>query len=280
MMATTYRRRRTVRLLEFTRAAGPRGLIIDRARSVIRNCKFLGQAGNSDYPRSTRERALARLEGARVYIDHPAPGHRGPRSYRDQIGRARNLEERGDGIYGDFHFNPRHVCAEQMLWDAENSPDSVGFSINATGRGRDVGGRYVVEELLTCESIDLVCRPATTRGIHEAWGGRPPAAPAGRLTLSQECERTWRRALALGLLEGRGQAPPAEADVAQLREQAVARMRNPGRDLAAEAAARLALVERLRRVRSPAGGGTLPLQEQQVVEQARAAEVRRLRSIR
>ena len=43
---------------------------------------------------------------------------------------------RGEGLFADFHFNPKHALAEQLLWDAEHAPENVGFSHNVEARVR------------------------------------------------------------------------------------------------------------------------------------------------
>jgi hypothetical protein len=273
---------RTMRLLEFTRAAGPRGLVIDRKNCVVRGCKLLGSRGNSDYPRPARERAIQALEGARVFIDHPPPGQRGARGYAEQFGRVRNVHERGDGLWADLFFNPKHALAEQFLWDAQHSPDSVGFSINTTGRGRTVGGRYVVEEILfspASDSVDLVSRPATTKGLNEALSGWPPAASAGggaRLS-----EAVYSRAAALGVAGARGHGA-SDLDREEARAREIARLKAVRRGVryvqpGAEVRLREEAVQRMRQAGRP---GQCRPGDVELQESARAAEVRRLKSFR
>ena len=169
---------RNVRLLEY--AAVTSDAKVDGGAHVLENCKLLGESSlnppprNNLYPRATREAAAPRFEGARVYLDHPADPRR-PRSYGDCLGRIRNVREGGDGLYGDFHLNPAHRLAEQVLWDARNSPDSLGFSINADGKGRrGTDGRQIIEDIPVVHSIDLVSRGATTHSLFES---RTPPMP-------------------------------------------------------------------------------------------------------
>jgi hypothetical protein len=142
---------------------------IDREKGVIRGVKLLGESGNHDYPKATREAARALLEGGKVFVDHPEPGRPGRgRSVRDRMGGVRDVREKGDGLYGDWHFPPTHPLAEAVFWAAENDPRGVGFSINAhAGRTTRKGGRVVVEEIAALNSIDLVDSPATTSGLFE-----------------------------------------------------------------------------------------------------------------
>ena len=88
-------------------------------------------------------KALPLYEGMRVNVDHVDPGQR--RSLRDRIGLIKNVTLKEDGLYGDFHFNPKHALAEQIAWDAENAPQNLGFSHDTRGgtakRRRQSDGR-------------------------------------------------------------------------------------------------------------------------------------------
>jgi hypothetical protein len=156
--------------------SGPDRLAIDRATGVIRGVKLLGERSanppprNNVYPRSTREKAKPLFEGARVFVNHPPRREQGEtRPYQEGMGFLKNVIERGDGLYGDWHFNPKHTLAEQAFWDAEHNPRNLGFSINGEA-GRVSPGRSgrVVEEIAVLASVDLVSRPATTNGLFES----------------------------------------------------------------------------------------------------------------
>ena len=74
---------------------------------------------------------------------------------------------RGEGLFADFHFNPKHPLAEQLAWDADNSPQNVGFSHNVQARTSRNGEGLVVEAIVGVQSVDLVADPATTDGLFE-----------------------------------------------------------------------------------------------------------------
>lgn len=163
-----------VQLLEST--FGERKLVVDREKCIVKGVKILGPKSrnqpphNNEYPRTTRERAVQVLEGGRSFVNHDDAKSRATRRYQDSFGTHTNVREEGDGLYSDFHYNPKHPIAEQFLWDAENAPHNVGFSIATNGRKRVSGGVAVVEEILfdrNAHSIDLVCKGATTNSISE-----------------------------------------------------------------------------------------------------------------
>jgi hypothetical protein len=89
----------------------------------------------------------------------------------------RNVSVRGaEGMFGDFHFNPKHALAEQLIWDALHAPENVGFSHNVEARTSRQGERLAVEAITKVQSVDLVADPATTRGLFESAEGREVGA--------------------------------------------------------------------------------------------------------
>lgn len=143
---------------------------VDRHEGVIRGVKVLGL--DSRNGRTYRPEALAKAaplyEGAKVNVNHPKGNPLGPRDYQDRIGVIRQVVVRpGEGLFADFHFNPKHVLAEQLAWDAEHAPENVGFSHNVLARTARQGDTLVVEEIAKVQSVDLVADPATTRGLFE-----------------------------------------------------------------------------------------------------------------
>lgn len=165
-------------LLESTMSRAGQPLKVDREKGVIAKVKILGEESANPppnanvYPRTTRENAARLMEGARTYVNHSPRGAEGQtRDYGSAMGVHRNIREEGDGLYSDFHFNPKHPLAEQLCWDAEHCPELVGFSISSVGRGVQRDGKHLIEEIMfdrAQHSIDLVSRPATTKGLREA----------------------------------------------------------------------------------------------------------------
>ena len=181
-------------LHEFCDSRGA-ALRVDRTAGVIRGIKILGLESRNQrrYLPDALARAITLYEGAKVNVNHPKGPPQGPRDYQDRIGVVRNVALRPDeGLFGDFHFNPKHALAEQLLWDAEHSPENVGFSHNVSAKTKQDGERVLVEEILRVQSVDLVADPATTRGLFEAVPeastSSPPSSPSAEHveTLLQE----------------------------------------------------------------------------------------------
>jgi hypothetical protein len=166
---------------------------VDRAAGVIRGVKILGlQSRNGrTYLPDALVGATSLYESAKVNVNHPKGSPNAPRDYQDRIGAIRNVAARpGEGLFADFHFNPKHALAEQLMWDAEHSPENVGFSHNVEARTSRNGDQVVVEAILRVQSVDLVADPATTRGLFEsavdaAATGACPAAAAGQIPLAE-----------------------------------------------------------------------------------------------
>ncbi|MCR4415268.1 MAG: hypothetical protein NUV77_22880 [Thermoguttaceae bacterium] len=156
-------------LCEFADSRGV-AVRVDRPAGVLRGVKILGlQSRNGrTYLPETLAQAAALYEGAKVNVNHPKGGPHAPRDYQDRIGVLRNVTARADGLFADFHYNPKHALAEQLLWDAEHAPENVGFSHHVEARTARAGDRVTVEAILRVQSVDLVADPATTRGLFEA----------------------------------------------------------------------------------------------------------------
>jgi len=156
-------------LLEYCDSRGL-ALAVDREAGILRGVKLVGleSRNNRSYLPEALVRAVELYEGAKVNVDHPK-GHAGqPRDYRDRLGVIRGARLGEGGIFADLHFNPRHALAGQLSWDAEHSPENVGFSHNVRARTSQKNGRTLVEEIVEVQSVDLVADPATTRGLFES----------------------------------------------------------------------------------------------------------------
>lgn len=148
---------------------------VDAEKGIVHNAKILGLKSRHGYTYSSgaAKAAIPLYEGAPVNIDHPdrkTPG--ASRSYRDRFGYFRNVRfVEGDGLRGQFRFNPKHAIAPQFIWDAQNNPKACGFSHNAKGPLTQKGnGELVCESIEAVRSVDLVADAATTASLFE---GKP-----------------------------------------------------------------------------------------------------------
>jgi hypothetical protein len=171
---------------------------VDRPSGVIRGVKILGlesRNGRSYLPEALAQ-AASLYENAKVNVNHPKSSPVAPRDYQERIGVIRNVAPRSDGLFADFHFNPKHGLAEQLAWDAEHAPENVGFSHNVEARTVRRDGRVVVEAITRVQSVDLVADPATTRGLFESRVGEgtvPAAAAATAAPAAEEHAAELRR---------------------------------------------------------------------------------------
>ena len=149
----------------------PQDAQVDRNQGVIRNVKILGLFSRNKrrYPESTLLDAVSLYENAKVNLNHPEGEPTRPRNYRDRLGLVRDVRlVEGDGLFADFHFNPKHPLAEQLLWDAEHAPENVGFSHNIEAEVVQEDETMLIRKILAVRSVDLVADPATTAGLFES----------------------------------------------------------------------------------------------------------------
>lgn len=156
---------------EFTNSQGVK-LTVDKENGILRGVKLLGLTSKNKrrYAAAGVQAAVHLYEGAKVNVNHPKGNAKAPRDYQDRFGTMKAVSFREDGLYGDFHFNPKHALAEQLIWDAEHAPENVGFSHNIDGIASRSGGKVIVESIEKVNSVDLVADPATTSGLYEHEG--------------------------------------------------------------------------------------------------------------
>lgn len=151
---------------------------VDRAAGVIRGVKVLGRSsGNrhglnvagTDYTPEALEAGRSLYEGCRLYVDHPPRSNpNAERSVRDLVGVLRGVARKDDGLYGDIHYPPDSIDGKRIADIAESMPECLGLSHNAVGSGLVRNNRYVIESIDAVRSVDIVTRPATTRGLYES----------------------------------------------------------------------------------------------------------------
>jgi hypothetical protein len=228
----------TERLQEFCDSRGVR-MRVDRQAGVNRGVKILGlqsRNGRSYLPEALAQ-AVPLYEDAKVNVNHPKGAPGGPRDYQDRIGVIRNVAAGRDGLFADFHFNPKHGLSEQLLWDAEHAPENVGFSHNVEARTVRRGESLVVEAITRVESVDLVADPATTRGLFESQPGEaaPPAGPAPAALSPEDLKRDYPELVETLCREQAAEVLRLRAEVARLTEsEALYQKREQARQLLRE----------------------------------------------
>lgn len=165
-------------VLEFFDFSSPQRKI-DKENGVVSGVKILGvkSRNNRIYPIETLRDAASLYENAKVNVNHPDGSPNESRKYQDRVGSIKNVTLQENGLYGDFHFNPKHPLAEQMLWDAEKAPENFGFSHNVEAVVRLENGAQVVDKIVRVRSVDLVADPATTSGLFESERATQTIAP-------------------------------------------------------------------------------------------------------
>jgi hypothetical protein len=148
---------------------------VDQAAHVIRKVKVIGleSVNRRRYKIEAIRKASPMYEDADVFVNHVRkPGEKRSDEYGERFGVLKNFVVESDGGYADLHYNPHHQRAEQIIYDVMKFPNKVGLShhadISTTGTNPSV-----VESIDRVYSVDIVTRPATTKGVFE--DQEPPA---------------------------------------------------------------------------------------------------------
>lgn len=150
----------------------PDHLKVDRENKVIRGVKIISRESKNGrtYANEALEQARQLYEGSDVCVDHPREDDQHvARSMRDSFGILNNCRVLQDGVYGDLHYIESHPDSAPIVERAERFPRSFGLSHNAVGNvtpGK-AGQPDMVESISYVESVDVVRKPATTRGLFE-----------------------------------------------------------------------------------------------------------------
>lgn len=253
----------TVELQERMSASTSR---VDRTANVIRGVKIIGETSVNGrrYPRATLEAAVGHYEGIAVNVDHPAKGQES-RSYKDRIGYLSGVHYREGGLFGDLHLNPKHPQAEQLLYDAEHSPNSVGLSHNVRGKSRRENGVDVIEEITRVLSVDLVADPASVKGLFESRD--PPRDLADLRARFPELAREFEAECKAEMLaEQQAKVEHINQELARLRRRARAR------ELAEAARLPLSVVEQVAEISDGFADDKIDLLVKSYVEAAELAK--------
>ena len=166
MTATNGKNRPILRFVESMQLAAGQ---LDREACKVSGVKIIGTESLNGriYPIDVLKRAIPLYEGVRVYFDHlneSTPN----RSVTTLFGSVEKIHAGSDGLYGDLVYNPKHLYAEQVLYQIEHAPDKLGLSPHHAGIVETVNGKNTIVEITNVFSVDIVDRPATTDGMFES----------------------------------------------------------------------------------------------------------------
>jgi len=142
------------------------GVVLLTGEKVSRNKTF--------YTKKALNEAVARYEGAKMYIDHPKADEGSNRSVRDLGGVYRNVRiEEGKFLKADLQLLPNPEIRNLVMPIAESTPKGVGLSIRDRGKGRDENGIFLVEGSAPKGpfSIDLVTEASVNETLFESEQG-------------------------------------------------------------------------------------------------------------
>lgn len=159
---------------EFREYTSSSELRIDRDKCLLRNVKVLGYESKNGrrYTESAARAAIDLYRGAPVNVNHTIAANDGrERPIEDRFGWLENVRHERDGIYADLRYLKTDPRAEKVTEIAEANPALIGLSHHAYGNGKaGKDGQMIVEQITRVKSVDLVCDPATTRGLFESEG--------------------------------------------------------------------------------------------------------------
>jgi hypothetical protein len=146
---------------------------VDAEQGIVRHVKILGEESTNGrvYPRSCRAAAASMYEGVRVNVDHPprqAPDQE--RKFGEWLGAIQNVTDEETGLFGDLYLLMSDPNSPKVMEAAQKMAFLFGLSHNAVTYQTPHDGKVVCTAIERVRSVDVVCKPATTRGIFESEG--------------------------------------------------------------------------------------------------------------
>lgn len=194
-------------------------------RSIGCDRATFGEAIDQEYsysPEALRN-AIAVYEGAVVRVDHPtfARGDKGQRvavesrSAFDTFGELRKVHfVEGKGLVGDLHYLKSHELSPRIVEAARRFPDKFALSHNAHGTPELVGGKIVITEIHSVDSVDLIGdKPGTTNGLFESQETPKMTKRAVLVILSEQAAKGNKHAKRLTEMDDMQAAYAEEVDV-------------------------------------------------------------------
>jgi hypothetical protein len=169
MLTTITRKPALTRVLNVLEYAASGTARIDEQKNIIFGVKVVGleSLNKRRYKLEAIRKAANLYEDADVFVNHVRAGDdRRGNTYGERFGSIKNFRVEKDGGYADLHYNPFHPKAAQVIHDIKTTPNKIGLSHHAdiTESG---GMPSIVESIDKVHSVDIVRKPATTKGIFE-----------------------------------------------------------------------------------------------------------------
>jgi|WetSurMetagenome_2_1015567.scaffolds.fasta_scaffold48802_3 hypothetical protein len=148
---------------------------VDREQGIINGVVLLTgekiSKNKTFYTKKALGEAVARYEGAKMFIDHPSDKDSPARSVRDLGGVYKNVRiEENKFLKADLHLLKSEMVRSIVLPIAEAKMDGVGLSIRDKGHGREEDGVFLVEGFAGKNgfSIDLVTEASVNENLFES----------------------------------------------------------------------------------------------------------------
>ncbi|QOR55519.1 MAG: hypothetical protein UMS36scaffold28_9 [Phage 59_13] len=147
---------------------------VDKEAGVIKNVLILTgdkvSKNKTLYTKKVLQEAVARYEGAKMFLDHPKNGET-VRSVHDFGGTYKNVRlEEGRLLRADLHLINKTSIRDTVIPIAESKAAGVGLSIRDRGHGKEENGVFLVEGFAGKGpfSIDLVMEASVNETLFES----------------------------------------------------------------------------------------------------------------
>ncbi len=123
------------------------------------------------YPDEVLQRRHLLYEAAQVFIDHDMATVKkgGTRPMHELGGIIRDVRFAPDGLRANLHYLKDTKAGQMILNAAKTAPDKFGLSPMHRIEGwKQSNGSELIKDILEVHSVDVVTRPASTKGLWES----------------------------------------------------------------------------------------------------------------
>lgn len=179
-----------------------RSIRVDWDKGIIYDAWILGYKSKNrrDYPKKVLEARQGLYEGAQVYEDHDYERAKGKkpaaRPMKELGGVTQAVYHASDGLRGNIICDKESPAGRRILNAAKLYPEKFGLSpLHTIVTTKRPDGWETVQDILAVTSVDVVTRPATTRGLFEA-------IQMDEQEVKETCEELLGKAMAAAAAEG------------------------------------------------------------------------------
>lgn len=161
--------------------SAPGSLTVDREKGIIYGVKIAGREspnthGQHGATKGTRYTERAFLDALPLYEsalsnkNHNVPSKASPHDSNPdmRIGWFTNVRATPEGVFGDFNVLVSDPLSAKIFEAAERNPRLFAMSHNAYGSGKVIDGWFVIDKIISVDSVDLVADGGTNVSLFES----------------------------------------------------------------------------------------------------------------